>query len=61
MITLQETLNENVAYVRPIFAIGKTLYEVKSGLDGTLLTVMDNRDIAFATCRQHDITPMNVH
>ncbi len=49
-----------VAYVRPTTMDGEDAFAVHAA-DGTPLTVLPDRDVAFAAIRQHEMEPMSVH
>ncbi len=51
---------EQVAYVKPVTVDGEARYAVHAA-DGTPMAVLSDRDIAFATVRQHDLEPLSVH
>jgi hypothetical protein len=51
---------EDIAYVKTVDIEGQTLHAVHAA-DGTPLTVINSRDLAFATVRQHEMEPMSVH
>ncbi|HEU0118164.1 MAG TPA: DUF1150 family protein [Alphaproteobacteria bacterium] len=51
---------EDIAYVKTVTVDGQTLHAIHAA-DGTPLTVVAERDLAFATVRQHDMTPSSVH
>jgi len=51
---------EDVAYVKRVTANGKAAYAIHAA-DGTEMAVLADRDIAFATLRQHDLEPLSVH
>ena len=51
---------EQVAYVKPVEIDGHTAFAVHAA-DGTEITVLAQRDLAFATVRQHDLEPVSVH
>lgn len=51
---------EDLAYVKPVVIEGQQLHAVHAA-DGTPLTVLSAREIAFATVRQHEMEPMSVH
>jgi hypothetical protein len=51
---------ETLAYVKTVVIEGKRLQSIHAA-DGTPLTVLDGRDVAFATVRQHDLEPASVH
>jgi hypothetical protein len=52
---------QDVAYVKRVAvdddAAGYAIYAA----DGTQIAVLANRDVAFATLRQHDLEPLSVH
>ena len=49
-----------VAYVKPVAVRGATAYSIHAA-DGTEIAVMDDRDIAVAAIRSHDLEPVCVH
>jgi hypothetical protein len=51
---------ETLAYIKTVTVDGKVFHSVHAA-DGTPLTVIAERDIAFATVRQHDLEPASVH
>ncbi|WP_343564114.1 DUF1150 family protein [Kiloniella sp. b19] len=51
---------EAVAYVRPVEEDGEELYGIFAA-DGTQIASVENRDIAFATILQNDLSPLSVH
>jgi acyl dehydratase len=51
---------ETLAYIKPVTVDGH-LYHSIHAADGTPLTVMAERDEAFATVRQHNLVPNSVH
>jgi hypothetical protein len=51
---------DHVAYVKPVETEGTAGFAVHAA-DGTQLAVLPDRDIAFATIRQHDLEPVSVH
>ena len=51
---------EDLAYVRPTTADGKAAFAVCAA-DGARIAVFDDREVAFAACRQHDLEPVSVH
>lgn len=51
---------DNFAYVKPVDVNGAVGYAIHAA-DGTPLTVMPQRDVAFAAVRQHDMEPVSVH
>ena len=50
----------DVAYVKTVELDGRTAYSVHAA-DGAPITVMDDRDVAFAAIRQGDMEPVSVH
>lgn len=50
----------HVAYVRPVTVDGAVAFSVHAA-DGTPLSVLPQRDTAFAAVRQNDMEPMSVH
>ncbi len=51
---------EDMAYVKTVSVEGQKLHAVHAA-DGTPLTVINTRDLAFATVRQHEMEPLSVH
>lgn len=51
---------QHVAYVKPVSIEGATAYSIHAA-DGTEIAVMDNRALALATIRSHDMEPVCVH
>ena len=51
---------ENIAYVKAVTVDGEKLHAIHAA-DGTPLTVVADRGLAFATVSQHDMQPMSVH
>ncbi len=51
---------EQMAYVKPVEVDGHTAFAVHAA-DGTEIAVLAQRDLAFATVRQHDLEPVSVH
>ncbi|MGQ9365521.1 DUF1150 family protein [Azospirillum sp. ST 5-10] len=51
---------DHVAYIKRVEADGAVTFAVHAA-DGTPLTVLPDRDIAFAAVRQHDMEPVSVH
>lgn len=51
---------EDMAYIRPVTINGRRV-QVIHAADGTLLTVVMDRDLAFVTIRQHELSPQSVH
>lgn len=50
----------DVAYIKTVTVEGGIAYAVHAA-DGTGMAVIDDRDVAFATVRQHDLEPVSVH
>ncbi len=50
----------DVAYVTRVVVDGQNLYSIRAA-DGTMIDVMDDRDLAFAAARQYDLEPVSVH
>ena len=51
---------QDLAYVKPIMVDGTLAYALHAA-DGTQIAVLPDRDVAFATVRQHDLEPLSVH
>lgn len=51
---------ETLAYVKPVIVDGQRFHSIHAA-DGTPLTVIPERDLAFATVRQYDLEPASVH
>lgn len=51
---------DHIAYVRPVTVDGAAAFSVHAA-DGTPLSVLPQRDTAFAAVRQNDMEPMSVH
>ena len=49
-----------VAYVKPVALKGVTSYVVHAA-DGTPLTMVPDRDTAFAVVRRHEMSAVSVH
>lgn len=49
-----------MAYVKPVAAHGATAYAIHAA-DGTHLWQFDDREVAFAALRQHDMEPVSIH
>ncbi len=49
-----------LAYVKTVTVDGQTSFSVHAA-DGTEIMVMENRAIAHAAVRQHDLEPLSVH
>lgn len=50
----------HVAYIRPVEVEGSTAFSVHAA-DGTPLSVMADRETAFAAVLQNDMEPVSVH
>jgi len=63
-MTSQDLLNlgiEDTAYVKPIVTEeGKHAYAIHAA-DGSLMAVVEDRDLAFAAVRQNDLEPVSAH
>ena len=51
---------DTTAYIKSVTIDGQRFYSVHAA-DGTPLTMMAGRDLAFATVRQHDLEAASVH
>jgi hypothetical protein len=51
---------ENHAYVKTVIVDGQKLHAVFAA-DGTPLTVVNQRELAFATMLQHELEVLSVH
>ena len=51
---------EDIAYVKTVTLNGQKFHAIHAA-DGTPLTVVNERDLAFATVRQHNMFPASVH
>jgi hypothetical protein len=51
---------EDIAYIKSVTIDGQNLHAIHAA-DGTPLTVVAERELAFATVRQHDMSPASVH
>lgn len=51
---------QDLAYIKRVTVDGTTGYAVHAA-DGTQIAMLPDRDVAFATVRQHDLEPMSVH
>jgi hypothetical protein len=49
-----------IAYVRPVMMNGSLAYAIHAA-DGTPMAVADDRDLAVAAIRQHEMLPTLVH
>jgi hypothetical protein len=51
---------QDLAYIKSVVVDGTPAYAVHAA-DGTQIAVLPERDVAFATVRQHDLEPLSVH
>jgi hypothetical protein len=51
---------QDLAYIKRVMVDGTTGYAVHAA-DGTQIAMLADRDVAFATVRQHDLEPVSVH
>jgi hypothetical protein len=51
---------QDLAYIKRVVVDGTFGYAVHAA-DGTEIAVLPDRDLAFATVRQHDLEPVSVH
>jgi hypothetical protein len=51
---------QDLAYIKRVVVNDVLGYAVHAA-DGTQIAVLPDRDIAFATVRQHDLEPLSVH
>ena len=51
---------QDVAYIKRVVVNDGVGYAVHAA-DGSQIAVLADRDIAFATVRQHDLEPLSVH
>jgi hypothetical protein len=51
---------QDIAYIKRVEVDGSPAYAVHAA-DGTQIAVLANRDVAFATVRQHDLDPLSLH
>ena len=51
---------QDLAYVKTVVVNGTLAYAVHAA-DGTQIALLADRDVAFATIRQHDLEPLSVH
>ena len=50
----------DLAYIKVVDVDGSTGYAIHAA-DGTQLTIVPERETAFAAVRQHDLEPLSVH
>jgi len=51
---------QDLAYIKRV-AVDDTYGYAVHAADGTQIALLSDRDVAFATVRQHDLEPMSVH
>ncbi|HEU0071240.1 MAG TPA: DUF1150 family protein [Alphaproteobacteria bacterium] len=51
---------QEVAYVKPVKVEGNSVFAIYAA-DGTEIAILDDRDVAMAAIRQHDLAPVSVH
>ena len=51
---------QDIAYVKRV-TVGDAAGFAIHAADGTEIAVLADRDVAFATLRQHDLEPLSVH
>lgn len=51
---------QDIAYVKRVTVNDQAAFAIHAA-DGTQIAVLADRDTAFATVRQHDLEPVNVH
>jgi hypothetical protein len=51
---------QDLAYIKSVMVDGTHGYAVHAA-DGTQIALLTDRDVAFATVRQHDLEPLSVH
>ena len=51
---------QDLAFIKAVVVDGANSYAVHAA-DGTQIAVLSDRDVAFATVRQHDLEPLSVH
>ncbi|HEY3912149.1 MAG TPA: DUF1150 family protein [Stellaceae bacterium] len=51
---------QDMAYIKRVVVDQTPGYAVHAA-DGTQIAVLPDRDVAFATVRQHDLEPLSVH
>ncbi len=51
---------QDVAYIKRVVMEDGSAFAVHAA-DGTQVALLPERDIAFATVRQHDLEPLSVH
>ena len=51
---------QDLAYVKQVSVNDVTAYAIHAA-DGTQIAVLPDREVAFATIRQHELEPLSVH
>jgi len=51
---------QDLAYIKRVVVDDTAGYAVHAA-DGTQISLLSDRDVAFATVRQHDLEPLSVH
>jgi hypothetical protein len=51
---------QDFAYIKQVIVDGTPAYAIHAA-NGTQIAVLADRDVAFATVRQHDLEPVSVH
>ena len=51
---------QNLAYIKPMTVNDHAAFAIHAA-DGTLMAVVENRDLADAAVRQHELEPLSVH
>jgi hypothetical protein len=51
---------QDFAYIKRVVVDGASGYAIHAA-DGTQIAVLPDREVAFATVRQHDLEPVSVH
>ena len=51
---------QHLAYLKPVTVDDRLAFEIQAA-DGTAMVVMDDRAVAEAAVRQHDLEPVSVH
>jgi hypothetical protein len=51
---------QDLAYIKSVIVNDAAGFAVHAA-DGTQIAVLPNREVAFATVRQHDLEPLSVH
>ncbi len=51
---------QDLAYVKHVVVDGRSGYAIHAA-DGTEIALLPDREVAFATVRQHDLEPVSVH